>query len=225
MIVSIHQPQYLPWIPYFSKIKESDVFVFFDDVQFQKNGLQNRNYILSKNGELRLTIPVFHSLSDNINDIKISDARILKKHWQSIELNYKKAPYFEAVANIGLREIYLKEYSLLCELNIDIIKFYLNFLDINTQVVRSSEIEKQGVKSDLVLSICKKLKAISYLTGTGGLEYLNLDDFKKSNIAILPANYTFKEYKQINQIENKFVPNLSMMDLIFNEGKNAINYL
>lgn len=223
MIVSIHQPQYLPWIPYFSKIKDSDVFVFLDDVQFQKNGLQNRNFILSKNGELRLTIPVFHSLSENINQIKISDNRILKKHWQSIEMNYKKAACFEEIA-VELKEIYSRDYSLLCELNIDLIECYLNFLEIKTKVIRSSEISKTGEKSDLVLSICKTLNASKYLTGSGGLEYLKLEDFENEAVSIEKANYSFKEYNQINKVE-AFVPHLSIMDLIFNEGKNAINFL
>lgn len=224
MIVSIHQPQYLPWIPYFSKIKNSDIFVFLDDVQFQKNGLQNRNYIMSKNGELRLTIPVFHSTSETINTIKISDPRILKKHWQSIEMNYKKAPYFEEIAG-SLRSIYSKDYILLSELNIDLINCYLRFLEINTKVIFSSKMEKDGEKSDLILSICKNLQATSYLTGAGGLEYLNLEDFEKANISIRKTNYEFKEYNQINKTAGKFTPHLSIMDLVFNEGKNAINYI
>ena len=223
MIVSIHQPQYLPWIPYFSKIKVSDIFVFLDDVQFQKNGLQNRNFIFSKNGEIRLTIPVFHSLSDKINTIKISDSRILKKHWQTIEMAYKKTPFFNEVAE-NLNPIYTKEYQLLCDLNIDLIKFYLNYLGINTQIITSSDIKKEGDKSELVLSICKKLNASTYLTGSGGLEYLKIDEFEQENIIVETVNYNFKEYNQINS-KDQFIPHLSIMDLVFNEGKNAINFL
>lgn len=223
MIISIHQPQYLPWIPYFSKIKDSDIFVILDDVQFQKNGLQNRNYILSKNGELRLTVPVFHTLSDTINTVKISDPRILKKHWQTIEMNYKKSPFFEEIGT-KLRSIYQNEYTYLCELNIDLINCYLQFLNITTKTILASEIEKSGEKSDLIVSICKNLEATAYLTGNGGLEYLKLEDFEEENILVQKANYTFKEYNQINKTEH-FVPHLSIMDLVFNEGKKAINFL
>lgn len=224
MIVSIHQPQYLPWIPYFSKIKDSDIFVLLDDVQFQKNGLQNRNFIFSKNGEIRLTIPVFHSLSDTIHTIKISDLRILKKHWQTIEMVYKKTPHFQEIAP-KLQAIYNTDYSLLCELNIDLIQFYLDYLSINTKIIRSSKMEKEGDKSDLVLSICKNLGAHTYLTGSGGLEYLKFDEFEKESIAIVTTEYKFTEYTQINKAEEQFVPHLSIMDLVFNEGKNAINYI
>jgi len=224
MVVSIHQPQYLPWIPYFSKIKDSDIFVFLDDVQFQKNGLQNRNFIFSKNGEIRLTIPVFHSLTDTINTIKISDARILKKHWQTIEMAYKKSPFFQEVAS-DLQAIYNKDYNLLCELNIDLIQFYLDYLSIDTTIIRSSQMEKEGEKSDLVLSICKNLNAQTYLTGSGGLEYLKFNEFEKEKIEIVTADYKFKEYNQINKLEDQFVPHLSLIDLVFNEGKNAINYI
>lgn len=224
MIVSIHQPQYLPWIPYFSKIKDSDVFVFLDDVQFQKNGLQNRNFIFSKNGEIRLTVPVFHSLSDTINTVRISDPRILKKHWQTIEMAYKKTPFFDEISS-DLSAIYSKDYSLLCELNIDLIQFYLHYLAIETKVIKSSQMEKEGEKSDLVLSICKNLKSQTYLTGSGGLEYLKFDEFEKESISIVKTDNKFSEYNQINKAEGQFVPHLSIMDLIFNEGKNAINYI
>src|SRR5450755_3257036 len=105
MIVSIHQPQYLPWIPYFSKIKQSNLFVVLDDVQYQKNGLQNRNYIAGKNGQLRLTIPVSNNFGDAINIVKIADKKILRKHWQSIEMSYRKSVYFDEVA-AALKPIY-----------------------------------------------------------------------------------------------------------------------
>ena len=223
MIISIHQPQYLPWIPYFSKIKDSDIFVFLDDVQFQKNGLQNRNFILSKIGELRLTIPVFHSLSVNINEIKISDKRILKKHWQTIEMNYKKSSFYSELVE-GLNKIYTTEYELLCDLNIDLIQFYLDYLNIKTKIVKSSSLQKEGEKSDLVLSICKTLNASTYLTGTGGLDYLKQVEFTDNKIMISKSDYNLKEYKQINN-NTDFIPHLSIMDLVFNEGKNSINYL
>ncbi len=213
----------MPWVPYFSKIKKSDIFVFLDDVQFQKNGLQNRNYILSRKGRLRLTIPVFHSLSTPINAIKISYSGILKKHWKTIEINYKKSSFFAEIAT-DLQPIYTRNHCFLSELNLDLINFYLNFLGIKTKTVLSSEIEKKGTKSDLILSICKTLQATSYISGSGGLSYLNLSDFEKENVSIQHINYIFKEYSQINKA-NEFVPYLSIMDLVFNEGKNAINYI
>jgi WbqC-like protein family len=223
MIVSIHQPQYLPWIPYFSKIKQSNLFVVLDDVQYQKNGLQNRNYIAGKNGQLRLTIPVSNNFGDAINIVKIADKKILRKHWQSIEMSYRKSVYFDEVA-AALKPIYFKEYELLSMLNIDLIKCYLRYLEIDTDVIISSTISKYGEKSDLILSICKELGATTYLTGSGGLEYLNVEEFRAANIAIRLLEYHFKEYNQVNS-NQAFVQHLSLMDLVFNQGKNSVNFI
>jgi WbqC-like protein family len=223
MIVSIHQPQYLPWIPYFSKIKQSNLFVVLDDVQYQKNGLQNRNYIAGKNGQIRLTIPVSNNFGDAINIVKIADKKILKKHWQSIEMSYKKAIYFEEVAEI-LRPIYFEEYELLSVLNIDLMRRCLTYLEIETEVIISSTISKHGEKSELILSICKELGATKYLTGSGGLEYLDVEKFGEANIAVQLLEYQFREYEQGNTNQT-FVPHLSLIDLVFNQGKNSINYI
>ena len=222
MIVSIHQPQYIPWVPYFTKIKKSNIFVFLDDVQFQKNGLQNRNYVWSKNGELRLTIPVSVNLGDVINSVKIADKNILKKHWVSLENTYKKAPFFEEISG-WMKEIFFKDYVLLNDLNTDLNFAILKYLKISTPIIFSSTLEKYGEKSDLVLSICNKLSANTYITGSGGLDYLVQEDFEKSSIKIELLSNQFKNYPQINSVE--FVSKLSILDLLFNVGVNSINYI
>jgi hypothetical protein len=222
MTVSIHQPQYIPWLPYFSKIKQSDVFVLLDDVQFQKNGLQNRNYVWSKNGELRLTIPVRVNLGDHINKVAIADKKVLKNHWQSIEMSYKRAPYFEEVS-AWMKGIYTNDVELLNDIATNFIYETLKYLNINTQVLLSSNLEKEGVKSDLVLSICKTLGAQRYLTGSGALDYLIQDDFKNAGIAVVFMEYKQRPYNQINT--DVFIENLSIVDLLFNNGLKSIDYL
>lgn len=221
MIISIHQPQYIPWIPYFSKIYKSDVFVFLDDVQYQRNGLQNRNFILCKNGPTRLTIPISCRFGDKINEAKISNKNILKKHWQTIEQCYKVGKYFAEIMPI-IQNIYQKEYTLLYELNIEMIMVILNILSIKKELIKSSIIDKHGTKSDLILSICKYAKADTYLTGSGGLDYLNTEDFRKAGIRIQILEYNFKPYGQHNRSE--FVEKLSILDLLFNQGRNSIYY-
>jgi len=221
MKIAIHQPQYIPWIPYFSKIYQSDVFVFLDDVQYQKNGLQNRNFILCKNGPTRLTIPVSCRFGDKINEAKISDNNILKKHWQTIEQCYKQHILFSEI-NPFLQEKYQKDYALLSDLNIEIIKGILSFLSINTELIISSDIKKQGTKSDLILYICKHVQADTYLTGSGGIDYLKVEDFRKAGIGIQILDYNFKPYSQHNRGE--FVEKLSILDLLFNKGRNSIDY-
>ena len=95
MKISIHQPQYIPWLPYFLKIANSDCFIFLDSVDFQKNGIQNRNKIKTAQGEQWLTVPVKQHLGQKIYDTAIDDSKNWKKkHWQTIKQCYSKAPLF-----------------------------------------------------------------------------------------------------------------------------------
>lgn len=222
MIISIHQPQYLPWIPYFTKIFHSDVFVFLDDVQYQKNGMQNRNFILCKNGQTRLTIPVSCRFGDKINEVRISNRDILKKHWQTIQQCYKQSNYYFEVSPV-LQKIYQKEYSLLLELNISIITELLGYLSIKTKLLNSSDVIKHGNKSDLILDICEQLGADTYLSGSGGFNYLNFEDFNRAGIKIQVQEYNFKPYSQHNC--GDFVDKLSILDLLFNHGKKSLDFL
>jgi hypothetical protein len=223
MIVSIHQPQYIPWIPYFSKIQQSDVFVLLDDVQYQKNGLQNRNYILTQNGTVRLTLSVKGSFGYKINQMVLSDINDLKKHLKTMELTYKRASFFNDFMP-RLSEIYNKDYKLLEEFCSDLIIFMCNYMEIKTKIIKASSLQKHGEKSELILSICQNLNATSYLTGNGGLNYLDKNSFDNANIKINLMDYKFLEYSQINN-QGQFTKELSVIDLLFNVGKAAAQYL
>jgi hypothetical protein len=223
MIVSIHQTQYIPWIPYFSKIHQSDIFVLLDDVQYQKNGLQNRNFILTQNGTTRLTLSVKGNFGYKINQMTLFDKRDLAKHWKTIELAYKKAPFFSELQP-QLAEFYCRQYNLLEEFCSDLILFFCNYMDLNTRIIKSSTIEKQGEKSALILSICQKLNTTTYISGSGGLDYLYQQSFADANINLKLLEYNFREYQQANS-KVGFVKELSILDLLFNVGKNSIEYL
>jgi len=222
MIISIHQPQYIPWIPYFSKIHQSDVFVFLDDVQYEKNGRQNRNYILCKNGQTRLTLPVRCKFGDKLNEVCIADTYIIKKHWRTIEQCYRKAMFFDEIYQI-LKELYEREIILLSDFVIRIIEAIAFYLGIDTKIIKSSQIEKTGSKSDMILSICKELNADAYITGVGGLQYLKLNDFENSGIKTTVVDYNFMPYHQHNS--EHFIKKLSIIDLLFNNGQNSINFI
>jgi len=223
MIVSIHQPQYIPWIPYFSKIHQSDVFVLLDDVQYQKNGLQNRNFIYTQNGTTRLTLSVKGNFGDKINEMALFDKRDLTKHWKTIEQAYKKAPFYSELQP-QLYEFYSKDYNLLEEFCSDLIMFLCNYIGIKTKIIKSSAMEKEGEKSNLVLSICKNLNTSTYISGSGGLDYLDQQSFVDANIKLQLLEYKFREYKQVNN-KAEFVKELSILDLVFNVGKSSIEYL
>ncbi|MFQ3675105.1 MAG: WbqC family protein [Endomicrobiia bacterium] len=216
MKISIHQPQYLPWAGYFNKILNSDIFVILDDVQYKKNEWQNRNRIKSSSGELWLTVPVHYTFGQKINEIKI-DNKIFwsKKHLKSIELNYKRAPFFNEIFPL-VEKVLSKEYIYLVDINVELIKIILNYLEINKKIVKSSEYKIVGEKTLRLINICKTFGADIYLSGQGGKDYLVEEEFKKNGIKLEFQEYKVKEYPQLF---NGFIPNLSILDILFNCGK------
>jgi hypothetical protein len=217
-IISIHQPVYLPWLGFFDKINHSDKFVFLDDVQYAKNGFQNRNKIRTSEGEMWLTVPTKAKSNTLLRDVKIDESiNWIKKHTNSILLNYSRANYFEVNWG-GIEKIFEKKYEYLIDVNIELIKFLMNELDIKTETIFSSELEISEKGSNRILNICKILKADEYISGINGKNYLNIDDFKQNHINVTFQNY---EHPLYHQVFEPFIPKMGAIDLLFNEGDNA----
>lgn len=217
-VISIHQPVYLPWLGFFEKILHSDEFVFLDDVQYEKNGFQNRNKIRTHEGSIWLTVPIKAKSKTLLKNVKIdylSDWR--KKHSKAIMLNYSKAGFFDEYWS-DLEKIYDEKYEYLIELNVEIIKFLMDKLQIKTKIIFSSELGITKKSSDRILEICKKLNADTYISGIVGKEYLNVDDFAKNKINLKFQNFQHPKYKQVF---DPFFPNMATIDLLFNEGPNT----
>lgn len=225
MIVSIHQPQYLPWLPYFLKIAESDVFILLDSVDFQKNGIQNRNQIKTAQGASWLTVPVKHQLGQKILDIEINNSvDWRKKHWNTIFQNYGKASSFKAYLS-DLESLYSQEWNSLVEINIRILEMLLRWMKIPTKIVRSSQMNAKGKASELVLNLCLEAGATSYISGTGGKNYLDEDAFKSAGIII---NYNSPALPSLYpQMHTKagFLNDLSALDILLNCGDSWLNHV
>jgi hypothetical protein len=223
MRVAIHQSQYLPWPPYFKKMASADVFVLMDNVQFQKNGVQNRNQIRNKEQAFWLTIPVTGHLEDLIKDEKLADARWPKKHLKSIEGSYSKAPFWQSYGK-PLLALYEKNYATLGEVNEAFLKVLIGQLGIATKMVRLSELGVSGAKSELVLNACRALKADAYVSGPGAKSYLDESSFQKAQIAIDFLDSAPPMYSQFHGGE--FISGLSVVDMLFNVGAAGFkNYL
>ena len=158
MIVSIHQPNYLPWLGFFSKIKQSDLFVLFDDVQFPrgKKHFGHRNKIKTNfNASKWLTVPIKNK-SDMVsfNDTVINySLGWNKEHLRLIEIFYKEAPYFNKYFE-DISELLLKEYTSLTELSKKLIVYFMKELRINTEVKVSSDFDGEGLTgSDKIFNI------------------------------------------------------------------------
>jgi len=216
-VVSIHQPEYLPWLGFFKKMMNSELFVFLDDVQFRKKGWQNRNRIRTNKGTALLSVPVHAHLYPNINKIVIDNNKNWSsKHKKSILYNYTPAPYFEEFKN-SIEVLFEKKFEYLIDLNTEIIKFVMNELEIKSKIIFSSELKIPQNASDRVLNICKVVNADHYITGTTWAKsHLKTKDFEKSNITIEFQEFQHPIYKQIHE---KFIPRMSIIDLLFNEGK------
>jgi hypothetical protein len=224
MILTAHQPVYLPWLGLFHKISLSDKFVYFNEVQYLPKDWMNRNKIKTNTGEIWLTVPV---LRKGYRDTKTSELKInnsvnwQKKHFQTIKNNYGKAEYYSDYSDF-FEEIYSKTWTFLEQLNEYMLKWFLNELKIKVDFIRASDNDFVGEKSELVLDMAKKLNAKTYIFGTLGKDYANTNDFQKFGINPIFQDYNHPKYKQLH---GDFIPNLSIIDLLLNHGPKTYKIL
>ena len=191
----------------------ADVFVYLDVVQFSKNGVQNRNQVKTAKGATWLTIPVKQHLGQKLSEIEVADRRATTNHWKTLQANYARTPGF-AQWKSELEDLLVTDYALLADAVIGSTEWMLNKLATKTKRVKASELNNiSGESSKLVASICRELKADTYLTGTGALAYLEADDFESIDIKVQTWNEF--EYPQSNSSVG-FVKDLSTLDLILN---------
>ena len=224
MILTAHQPVYLPWLGLFHKIASAETFVSFDDVQYLPRDWNNRNRIKTASGAIWLTVPVETKghREKPIREIEINNREPWRrKHWNSISLNYRKAPFFAQYEEF-LRPVYEREWRWLCELNEHMLRWQLEALGIKVRLLRASELGLQGTKSDLVLDMCRKLDATTYIFGTLGRDYAKVGDFERAGIKAVFQDYRHPEYPQLH---GPFVSHLAAIDLLFNCGPKSLEII
>jgi hypothetical protein len=223
LVAAAHQPLFVPWIGYFDKINKVDLFVIVDNVQFTTSGWIRKNTIRTANGVLQLIVPIVNKkhIGQLINEVKIDNtgnSRWKRKHLNTFSLNYGKAPYFKEIFE-NLKLIYDTQFELLNEFNIELIQFICSYLDINTKIIRSSQINAFGQKTGLIIDICKKTGAAAFMLGMGGSrEYADRNFIESNFIKIVEQNFKHPVYKQFN---GEFISNLSILDLLFNLGQSS----
>jgi hypothetical protein len=223
MIVTIHQPNYLPYLGFFEKMANSDIFIIYDNTQYKSQDFQNRNRIRTPKEWIWLTIPLTYEFGTQIKDIKFANDKWKKDHWKSIEANYSRAPYFYMYKD-RLKKIYESSHDTLSDFNTAIIKEVAEILDIKTKIVKSSELipELNSKSTQALVNICKKAGAKTYISGADGEKYLDLKLFEKENIKVIFQKYNHPEY---NQAFPGFEKYMCILDLIFNHGQNSLNIL
>ncbi len=224
MILTAHQPVYLPWLGLFHKISLAETFVYFDQVQYLPKDWMNRNKIRTKDGSILLTVPV---LRKGYRDLKTSEIEInnstnwQKKHLRSISLNYKKSPYFENYIPF-FEDVYSRKWEFLGDLNEYMLKWFLDELGIKVNFLNAKNFKFQGEKSSLILNMCKKLDASTYIFGTLGKDYANVHEFEKNNVKLIFQDYNHPKY---SQLYSEFVSHLSVIDLLFNHGPKSLEII
>ena len=222
MIISIHQPEHMPWLGFFYKMKHSELFVILDSVQYRKNYFQNRNQIVTngKPNYITVTVPTPGHISSTIDQMKLGQNDWRTGYLNKIKESYRKHPYFN-IHFPEIEKIILEDFEYLEDLNMELINYFRDFLGIETPLVYSKDLGIDTHKDNLVFDICKKLGADTYISGVFGREYLNLDQFKESNIKVVYNEYTKYEYSQYKL--NDFIPYMSLLDIAMNHDSEEAN--
>ena len=223
MIVAVHQPQYLPWLGYFDKIRRADVFCYLNDVQYKKNEWQNRNRIKTAQGWQWMTVPVRYRFPQKINEVYINNAvEWKKKHLQAMLTNYNRAPYFKQVVVI-LEDAFSKEWEFISELNVHLIESFKKLLNLEAKKsVCSSGLKLREEPTDRLIDICRALGADTYLAGQGGMEYIDLERFEKNGLKVIVQEFKHPVYPQMFE---EFQSHLSIVDLLCNCGPESMNII
>ncbi|MGA3206904.1 MAG: WbqC family protein [Syntrophales bacterium] len=223
MIVSVHQPQYLPWLGYFDKIDKADVFVLLDNVQFKKNEVQNRNKIKTAAGGQWLTVPVMYHFPQLINEVEINNReRWQNKQQQALISNYKKAPHWNALEPF-FTDLFQSQWQTISQLNIYVVKKLVEILGIKTPLHIASEMGKFPEDPDeRLIAITKYFGTDTYLAGSGGRNYMDMDRYDRNSIKVLFQDYRHPVYEQLF---GDFLPYMSVIDLIFNHGDESLRIL
>lgn len=227
MIVAAHQPNFMPWLGFFDKMRRADVFVIVDHVQFERRNFQNRARIKTPAGPMWITVPVIQKSRDEkilekeIDNSKEGVHRWGRKIFLTLKSAYLSAPH-AADYMPALSDVFNADWKMLVDLNIKLIELTREHLGIKTPMVRSSTMNIPGMKSEMVLNMVKMLGGDTYLSGSGGCkDYLDREAFEKAGVKIhWQDDFKHPAYKQMPSGDG-FVEKLSAVDLILNCGTES----
>ena len=220
------QPTYLPWLGYFDLIDKSDNFIILDNVIFSKQSWQQRNRIKTSSGSLWLTVPVItkgyaHQIVCDVNIIENPKWSI--KQIKTIKQNYINTPFYDYYFE-ELSDILLNSNKYLAELNIELIKWLCLKIGININLIRSSQLKiNKAEKVENLINICNKIGTDHYLSPSGSKPYIDENNlFYESKIELSYQQYCHPEYRQLY---GDFIPYMSVIDLLFNEGEKSLGII
>ncbi|MFC1559007.1 WbqC family protein [Gemmatimonadota bacterium] len=221
MIVSIHQPQYLPWVGYLDKIDQADTFILLDTVQFKKSEWQNRNRLKTAQGPSWITVPVIHDFGQLLADVVIDPRQDSwsRKHKQALRTHYGSTPHYALVAD-HLDQVWEQEWERLTHLNRITIEVFMELMGIDTPLIWASELDPAPEHPDeRLISLCEQVGADTYLAGSAGPDYMEMEKWHESGIEVCIHEFIHPEY---TQPFGDFLPAMSAVDLLCNCGPDAL---
>jgi len=224
VVVSIHQPNYLPWLGYFHKMSFSDIFVFLDSVQYSPKTYTNRCYVIFNRSKTRLSIPIQlkHS-SATIREVEIDTANFAYKHLETFRHAYGKSPYFKEVIEI-LKPHYEVGKTNLADFNMGLIKNISAYIKFSPRFIKLSNLQINSKKNRLLIDITQQCGAGLFVSGVGAKKYIEGYEYMyiQNGITLAYQNFVHPEYQQRSR---PFISGCSIIDLAFNTGKNGYNIL
>jgi hypothetical protein len=225
MILTAHQPVYLPWLGLFHKIALADRYVCYDHVDHSSYDYTAKNQVNSANGPVQLVVPLkrHHGQAQALMDVQIENATPWqKKHHKALCLSYSKAPFF-AQYEPWLAGFYATRWTHITPMNNALLHWLLQQLGIPREIELSSRLGLTGAKSDAALDMSRKLGAQALIFGTQGRDYADLPSFQAAGIAPIFQSYQHPQYTQVHG--RQFSSHLSVLDLLFNAGPRSLEIL
>lgn len=223
--VAILQSNYIPWKGYFDMIAAVDEFILYDDMQYTRRDWRNRNLIKTPQGSRWLTVPVsvkgkYHQ---KIRDTEIDGAGWAEAHWKSLLQNYRRAPHFAEIA-AWLEPVYRTEnYSHLSQLNRRLIEAVCSYLSIKTTITNSWDYTMLDGKSERLANLCRQAGGSEYISGPAAKDYIEEKVFAEMGIKLTWFDYA--GYPEYPQLWSEFSHGVSILDLLFNCGKDSPRYM
>lgn len=222
--VAILQSNYIPWKGYFDMIAAVDEFILYDDMQYTRRDWRNRNQIKTPQGTLWLTVPVrvkgkFDQL---IRETELDGDRWREQHWKSLNANYRKAPHFAEVAKV-IEPLYQTSFHTVSELNRAFIEAICGYLGITTKISNSWDYQLIEGKTERLVDLCQQAGATEYISGPSAMRYIQQEFFEEAGIKL--SWFDYQGYPEYPQLWGEFTHGVSILDLMFNCGKDAPNFM
>ena len=223
--VAIVQSNYIPWKGYFDMIAAVDEFILYDDMQYTRRDWRNRNQIKTPKGAQWLTVPVkvkgkYHQ---TIRETEIDGTEWAQTHWKTISQNYRRAPHFKEVSAV-VEPLYLAhDFTHLSPLNRHFIETICAYLGITTKISNSWDYQLIDGKTERLADLCAQAGGTEYISGPAAKDYIVEDIFAERGILL--SWFSYNDYPVYPQLWGEFIHGVTILDLLFNCGKEASHYM